>query len=100
MLSTQEPSSPAGSAGSAGAYRSTRPNGRAAATAAPGPTATEQRTDSASAPGTAPQGCRSWLYGDHALLVGQVRADPVGLLDGHPGRSGSRPAGRLPFQPA
>jgi hypothetical protein len=43
-----------GSAGSSASYRSTRPNGRAAAIAAPVPTATVQRTDSASAPGTAP----------------------------------------------
>ena len=61
MLSTQELSSGPGSAGSSGSYRSTRPNGRAAATAAPGPTATVQRTDSASAPGTAPQVRLSWL---------------------------------------
>ena len=51
MDSTHEDSSDSGLAGSDGSYRSTRPYGRAAATAAPGPTATVQRTDSASAPG-------------------------------------------------
>ncbi|MCF0097468.1 hypothetical protein B0E54_06344 [Micromonospora sp. MH99] len=62
MLSTHEPSSRRGSAGRPAAYLSTRPNGRAAATAAPGPTATEQRTDSDSDPGMVPQGSRCWLY--------------------------------------
>ena len=50
------------SAGSSGSYLSTRPNGRAAAIAAAGPKAYEHRTDSASAPGTAPYGSRSWLF--------------------------------------
>ncbi len=58
MDSVHEPSSAVGSVGSTGTYRSTRPNGRAAATAAPGPTATVQRTESASAPGCAPY---DWL---------------------------------------
>ncbi len=78
MLSTQEPSSPAGSSGSVGAYRSTRPNGRAAATAAPGPTATEHRTDSDSAPGTVPHGSRSWLCRTTLSWSGRFAPMPSG----------------------
>ena len=82
----------------AGAYRSTRPNGRAAATAAPVPTATVQRTDSASEPGTAPQGSGLLVVPDRALLVGQVRADAVGLLDGDARPPGSSAGTGVPFQ--
>jgi hypothetical protein len=52
----QPDSSPCGWSGSASWYWSTRPEGRAAAIAAPGPTADVQRTASASAPGWAPYG--------------------------------------------
>ena len=78
MLSTHEASSAAGSSGSVGAYRSTRPNGRAAAIAAPGPTATVQRTDSANAPGIAPQGCRSLLYRTAVCCPGRLAPMPSG----------------------
>src|SRR6266542_117850 len=50
MDSTHEASSSSRLAGGVAAYRSTRPVGRAAAMAAPGPMAAVQRTDSASAP--------------------------------------------------
>ena len=50
----QVSSSAWGRSGSAAWYRSTRPDARAAATAAPGPTAAVHRTASASAPGWAP----------------------------------------------
>ncbi len=53
--SGHSPSSDVGSAGSVETYRSTRPNGRAAAMAAPVPTATVHRTASAKAPGCAPK---------------------------------------------
>ena len=66
-----------GSAGSAATYRSTRPIGRAAATAAPGPTATVQRTDSASAPGCAPQGSR-WLCATTSLCSRTLAPDASG----------------------
>jgi hypothetical protein len=58
--STQSANASAALAGSCGLYRSIRPNGRAAAIAAPGPTEVVQRIDSARAPGWAFQG-RSWL---------------------------------------
>lgn len=99
MLSTQEPSRPVGSAGSAGAYRSTRPNGRAAATAAPGPTATEQRTDSASAPGTVPQGSLSWLCRTTLSWSGRFAPMPSGCST-VTWAGGQPPACRLPFQAA
>lgn len=99
MLSTQEPSSGAGSSGSSGAYRSTRPNGRAAATAAPEPTATEQRTDSESAPGTAPQDWRCWLYRTTPPWSGRFAPMPSGCSTVTP-TAGQAPVPRLPFQAA
>jgi hypothetical protein len=77
-LSTQDDSSSRASAGSAGSYRSTRPNGRAAATAAPDPTATVHRTDSASAPGIAPYGWRSWLARTTPRCWGRFAPMPSG----------------------
>ena len=57
---TQPDSSPSGCSGSVAWYRSTRPYGRAAAIAAPGPTAAVHRTAWATAPGWVPYGC-SWF---------------------------------------
>jgi hypothetical protein len=76
MLSTHWDNSLAGSAGRTPTYRSTRPNGRAPATAPPGPTATVQRTDSASAPGIAPQASLDRLYVTRSCWSGSFAPPP------------------------
>src|SRR5690606_25410606 len=74
--------------------RSTRPYERAAATAAPSPTATVQPTEPASAPGTAPHGRSHWLYRTSCSCPGRWAPTPpvysISTCNG-----GHGPAGRL-----